>query len=101
LLRSTTFAGIRFNRKQLVEIQQTVNNFLQLTLRKLGHTICEHLNWVTPCGRYRIQACLNALEEVQSAGLFQLPEKQVRKRRRRNRFNGATAQTRNRTSTAH
>jgi hypothetical protein len=80
LLKSTTFAGRRFTRKQLVEIQQTVNNFPQLTLRELGHTICEHLNWVTPRGRYRIQACLNALEEMHSAGLFQLPEKQTRKK---------------------
>jgi len=80
LLRSTTFAGRRFNRKQLVEIQQTVNNFPQLTFRELGHTICEHLNWVTPGGRYRIQACLKALEKMQSAGLFQLPEKQKRKK---------------------
>ncbi len=80
LLASTTFAGRRFNRKQLVEIQQTVNNFPQLTLRELGHTICDHLNWVTPRGKYRIQACLNALAEMQSAGLFQLPKKQTRKK---------------------
>ena len=80
LLASTTFAARRFNRKQLVEIQQTVNNFPQLTLRELGHTICEHLNWVTPRGKYRIQACLNALAEMQGAGLFQLPEKQTRKK---------------------
>ncbi|MCP4285606.1 MAG: IS4 family transposase, partial [Gammaproteobacteria bacterium] len=77
-LRSTTFAGKRFNRKQLVQIQQTVNDYSHLSLRELGHTLCEHLNWVTPGGNHRIQSCLNALQEMQRAGLFQLPEKQPR-----------------------
>ncbi|MCP4826246.1 MAG: hypothetical protein GY892_19355, partial [Shimia sp.] len=76
-LASTTFAGKRFNRKQLVEIQQTVNSCRHLSLRELGHTLCEHLNWVTPGGKHRIQTCLNALKQMQSAGLFQLPEKQA------------------------
>ncbi len=76
-LTSTTFAGKRFDRKQLVEIQQTVNDCRHLNLRELGHTLCEHLNWVTPGGKHRIQSCLNALKQMQSAGLFQLPQKQA------------------------
>ena len=82
-LASTTFAGKRFNRKQLVEIQQTVNDCRHLSLRELGHTLCEHLNWLTPGGKYRIQSCLNALEQMQAVGLFQLPEKQVRSEKAR------------------
>ena len=78
LLASTTFAGKRFNRKQLVEIQQTVKECRRLSLRELGHTVCEHLNWLTPGGNHRIQTCLNALKEMESAGLFQLPQKQMR-----------------------
>ncbi len=77
-LTSTTFAGKRFTRNQLVQIQQTVNDCNHLSLRELGHTLCEHLNWVTPGGKHRIQTCLNALKEMQTAGLFQLPEKQAR-----------------------
>lgn len=77
-LKSTTFAGKRFTRKELAEIQQTVNTYRSLSLRELGHTVCEHLNWVTPGGKHRIQTCLNALEEMETAGLFQLPEKQKR-----------------------
>ncbi|RLB63048.1 MAG: IS4 family transposase [Deltaproteobacteria bacterium] len=77
-LTSTTFAGKRFTRNQLVQIQQTVNDCNHLSLRELGYTLCEHLNWVTPGGKYRIQTCLNALEEMQTAGLFLLPEKQAR-----------------------
>ena len=77
-LTSTTFAGKRFNRQQLVRIWRTVNDCRRLSLRELGHTLCEHLNWVTPGGKHRIQTCLKALEEMQSAGLFRLPAKQTR-----------------------
>lgn len=74
-LKSTTFAGHRFTRKQLIQIQQTANTFKNLSLRELGHTICEHLNWYTPGGKHKIQLCLTALEEMQEVGLFKLPEK--------------------------
>ncbi len=77
-LASTTFAGKRFNRQQLVQIRQTVNDCRHLSLRELGHTLCEHLNWVTPGGEHRIQTCLKALEQMQTAGLFRLPAKQAR-----------------------
>ena len=76
-LASTTFAGKRFTRQQLVQIRQTVHDCRHLSLRELGHTLCEHLNWVTPGGHHRIQTCLNALEEMQAADLFQLPEKRT------------------------
>ena len=75
LLKSTTFADHRFTRKQLSGIQQTVNTFTDLSHRELALTICEHLNWYTPSGTYKIQTCLNALEAMQAAGLFTLPPK--------------------------
>lgn len=74
-LKSTTFAGRRFTRKQLLDIQQTVNSFPDLSHRELGLTICEHLNWETATGTHKIQTCLNALTEMQAVGLFSLPEK--------------------------
>ena len=76
-LASTTFAGKRFTRQQLVQIRQTVKDCRHLSLRELGHTLCEHLNWVTPGGQHRIQTCLKALEEMQAADLFPLPEKRT------------------------
>jgi hypothetical protein len=75
LLKSTTFAGRRFTRKQLVMIQQTVSTFSNLSYRELGHTLCENLNWLTPSGTHRIHTCLNALEEMAALGLFILPKK--------------------------
>ena len=77
-LASTTFAGKRFTRQQLVAIRQTVNDCRHLSFRELGHTLCEHLNWVTPGGKHRIQRCLKALEEMQAVELFQLPAKRTR-----------------------
>lgn len=74
-LRSTTFGGRRFSRKQIVKIQSTVCNFTKLSRRELANTICEHLGWLTPSGTNRSQACLNALEQMESANLFELPAK--------------------------
>jgi hypothetical protein len=82
-LASTTFAGKQFTRRELAQIQQTVHHCRHLNFRELGHTLCEHLNWVTPGGQHRIQTCLKALEEMQAAGLFQLPEKRRRRSKAR------------------
>jgi hypothetical protein len=74
-LRSTTFGGRRFTRKKIVEIKSTVCNFTKLSRRELANTICEHLGWFTPTGENRSQACLNALEQMEAANLFELPAK--------------------------
>ena len=50
-LKSTTFGGKRFARKQIANIQETVNTFSTLSRRELAHTICEHLQWYTPTGK--------------------------------------------------
>jgi len=74
-LKSTTFANKRFTRKQITNIQQTVKNFPNLSRRELGHTICEHIQWLTPSGNHKIQTCLKALEKMEEIGLFTLPDK--------------------------
>ena len=81
-LKSTTFGGKRFTRKQIAEIQHTVSMFSTLSLRELAHTICEHLRWHTPKGDHRIQACLGLLEKLQSLGLVSLPQKDLAKQQR-------------------
>ena len=42
-LKSTTFAGRRFTRKQLALVQETVEMFPRLSLREPGRTVCENL----------------------------------------------------------
>lgn len=74
-LSKTTFGGRQFKRNQLATIQKTVEMYGSLSRRELAHTICEHLDWVTPRGTDRVHACLNALEEMEACGLFKLPAK--------------------------
>jgi hypothetical protein len=83
-LPTLTFGGRQFRKFQLAEIQKTVQTFSALSRRELAHTICEHMKWVTPRGTDRIQTCLNALEEMENCGLFQLPAKVSRKKKHNN-----------------
>src|SRR5688572_2416430 len=80
-LTTTTFCGRRFTRKQIVDIQTTVNTFSNLSRCELALTICEHLNWVTPKGANKINTCLNALDEMEALGLFTLPTKMIQKKK--------------------
>ena len=74
-LPSTTFFGKRLTRRQISNIQKTVEQFPFLSHRELGYTICEHLGWYTPKGDYRIQSCLRMLQKLEGFGILSLPEK--------------------------
>ena len=74
-LKSTTFEGRRFTRKQLAEIQKTTRNFSNLSRSELAPTICEHFEWRTANGKNKIQTCLNALEAIELTGTITLPAK--------------------------
>jgi hypothetical protein len=77
-LLGTTFSGRRFTRKQLAQVQETVERFPKLTRTELARTLCEHLNWKTPNGKYKIESCLTLLEELEAQGVVSLPAKQAR-----------------------
>ena len=79
-LRSTTFGGKRFTRKQLAVIQETVELLPGLSRAELGRTLCEQLRWKTPGGRYCLKSALGLLEELERLGLLQLPAKRHRGR---------------------
>ncbi len=74
-LKTTTFGGRRFTRKQIAHIQSVVQSFPNLSRRELCDTLCEHFDWVTPSGVNSSQACLNALEQMESAEVLKLPAK--------------------------
>ncbi len=76
-LKSTTFMGRRFTRKQITSIQQTVKTFPALSRRELAHTVCEHLQWRTPNGKNKIQACPGLLEELEVLEILSLPPKKA------------------------
>lgn len=75
---TSTFGGRKFRKQQIIDIQKTVKTFSGLSRSELAHTICEHVNWITPRGTNRIETCLNALEEMEAAGIIRLPAKLVR-----------------------
>lgn len=72
-LKSTTFGGRRFTRKQITGIQQTVKTFATLSRRELAHTVCEHLQWQMPNGNNKTQSCLDMLEKLEALGILSLP----------------------------
>ena len=80
-LKTTTFFGRRFTRKQLADIQSTVATFPALSRKELAQTICEHLRWRTPNGNNRVAAALGLLQHLEQAGIVKLPPKQGGDRR--------------------
>ena len=78
-LPSTTFSGRKFTRKQLARVQETVARFPKLSRTELARTLCEHLSWTTPNGKYKIESCLTLLTALEAHGVLTPPAKQVRK----------------------
>jgi hypothetical protein len=77
-LVKTTFSGRRFTRKQLAQVQDTVERFPGLSRTELARTVCEHLDWRTPNGKYKVESCLTLLKKLEGLGVVSLPAKQVR-----------------------
>src|SRR5438094_3873670 len=77
LLR-TTLSGRRLTRKQLAQVQETVQRFPNLSRTELARTVCEHLNWKTPNGKDKVESCLTFLEKLAAQGVVTLPAKQAR-----------------------
>ena len=76
-LKSTSFFGRRFTRRQIAAIQQTVARFPALSRQELAETICEHLNWRTAAGGNRVAAALGLLEQLEQGGILTLPPKRT------------------------
>ena len=77
-LLTTTFSGRRFTRKQLEQVQETVQRFPNLSRNELARTLCEHLDWKTPNGKDKIGPCLGLLEDLEAEGVIRLVPKQAR-----------------------
>ena len=74
-LKKTTFHGRRLTRREIECIRKTVGRFPVLSRRELALTVCEHLNWRTPSGGYRVSACLGVLEHLEAEGVLALSPK--------------------------
>ena len=72
-LLKTTFSGRRFTRKQLALVQETVQQYPNLSRAELAQTLCEHLDWKTPNGKNKVESCLTLLEKLEAEGVVSLP----------------------------
>ena len=72
-LKSTTFCGQRYTRKQIARILDVVETFPLLSRSELALTVCEQLRLQTPSGNNRLSTALNTLAELQKLGLLTLP----------------------------
>ena len=72
-LKSKTFFGRRLTRQQIADIQETVALLPNDSRNELCKTICEHLNWKTAKGDYRVRACMAMLEYLEQRGILKLP----------------------------
>lgn len=73
-------SGREFTAQEIQDIQETIET-CGLPWTELVYTICEHLNWVTPTGRYKEKSCVSALRRLQALGLITLPARQPARRR--------------------
>jgi hypothetical protein len=67
--------GRYFTSQEISDIQETARTCSALSWFELVQTICEHLDWVTPAGRNKVDSCAKALTKLQAQGLLKLPPK--------------------------
>ena len=67
-------SGRQFTAAEILDIRETIES-CGLAWHELVQTICEHLNWVTPAGRYKVTSCTNALRALEAKGLVEVPPK--------------------------
>jgi hypothetical protein len=72
-------SGRAFTAQEIQDIQETVET-CGLPWTELVDTVCEHLNWVTPTGRYKEKSCVSALRRLEALSLLKLPARQAARR---------------------
>lgn len=54
-----------FTAQEIQDIQETIES-CGLSWHELLHTICEHLEWVTPAGQNKVDSCARALKKLEA-----------------------------------
>jgi hypothetical protein len=57
-------SGRTFTSQEIEDLRETVRMFRRLSWGELVRTVCEHLDWVTPTGRYKVGSCGQALRKL-------------------------------------
>src|SRR2546429_7361626 len=68
LVRNRTpkfLSGRAFTAQEIQDIQETIET-CGLPWTELVYTVCEHLDWVTPTGRYKEKSCISALRKLEA-----------------------------------
>jgi len=73
-------SGRRFLLKELEEVCSTVTSFPTLSLNELAWTLCQHLEWYTPAGRPKLDACHKLLVKLERQGRVHLPKKRAKRK---------------------
>ena len=66
-------SGRAFTTQEIEDLQETVRTFWRLSWGELLRTVCEHLDWVAPTGRYKVDSCAQALRKLEALGWVKLP----------------------------
>jgi hypothetical protein len=56
-------------------IRIILQRFPGLSRKEVAHTLCETLNWLTPAGRPKIDACFKLLHRLEQEAVIRLPAK--------------------------
>jgi len=59
--------------EDIAYIRTFAQRFPGLSRKELTHTLCEHLEWLTPAGRPKYTACAKLLARLEEAGELRLP----------------------------
>lgn len=74
-------SGREFTAQEIQDIQETIE-CCGLSWYELLQTICEHLDWVTLAGKYKVDSCARALKKLEAEDLVRLPAKRACQGRR-------------------
>ncbi len=74
-LQSTTFSGRRLSRRQIAEVQETVEMLPNESRNEMCKIICEHLDWVTAKGDDKVGVCTGMFEQFEQRGILRLSER--------------------------
>lgn len=85
--------GRRLTTSELLQIQEVVELFPRLSPHELLKTICEHLNWRTASGGYKVDACRKLLEKMAVRGDVALPPKRACSKRQERQDRPASVPT--------
>jgi hypothetical protein len=73
--------GRMISEEELDQICETAALFPNLSLKELGSTISEHLQWYTATGTLKRDACVRLLMKLEATGVLQLSQRQKRRPR--------------------